>query len=255
LASALGTIEFGAGKTEAGRRLIAASMRRPSENSLAQAAWLERREGHFHPKASALTPSPEVNAWIARLSSDWGGALREFRKWQNGEPFSSRPAFFGSQLAGTAMEDYELAAEIAEKAIISNPDDVSLYNNRAWALALAGRVDEAEAVMTLTKNLGVNDSARIVLTATRGLIAFRKGLVLAGRALYLDAIREARTQRDSLKEYDATIRHAIEEMRAGTPDAEGYKKAGMETARNLTDPIYGPLIKRLVDSKLGGVGA
>jgi hypothetical protein len=92
LASALGTLETEAGKSKVGRKLIEFSLRDPTENAVAQADWLVRRT-RMNISLNA-GKSNEAAAWTASRNQQWVVSLHE------DQPFSSRPAAFGSHLAG-----------------------------------------------------------------------------------------------------------------------------------------------------------
>ncbi len=121
----------------------------------------------------------------------------------------------GSFVALVPLGDTVAAKEIIEQALRANATDAGLYNNYAVALAEEHRLDEAEEKVTkawsLAKETTVSD---IMLTATQGLIAFRRGRYDTGLALYRKAIataREAQRKEASLAEA-YMIR---EEVRAG----------------------------------------
>ena len=248
LASALGTIEIGSGKTRSGRRLIELSLIKPAENAIAQAAWLGRREGKSHPTEFVLTNSSEANAWEARANSRWQDAKAEFSNWQNYEPFSSRPALFGSSILGNALEEYDLAVEVLKRALLSNSSDASLLNNLAWSLAHVGKTIEARKVISQTKSLSFDSLVESAIIATNGLISYREGNILMGRSLYESAIMLAKKNRDIQRESLALVNLALEEKRAQTLDAPNLSKQALLISKNLTDPIYSPLIERLAKS-------
>jgi len=60
----------------------------------------------------------------------------------------------------------------------------------------------------------------IVLTATRGLLLFRQGLIEEGRERYLSAITEAKRRKEPRLEALARVFLAMEEIRAQTPALE-----------------------------------
>jgi hypothetical protein len=157
LASALGTLESLSGNIKKGRQLINLSLEQPAENSIAQAAWLERNVGAFLTRRSGSTGSFEANAWFAWSNSEWDKALHQALLWQADQPFSSRPAILGSHLASTVIEHYDLAVAFADQGLLSNPDDFSLQNNLVFALALCGDVQRAQRELRKINVRQLND--------------------------------------------------------------------------------------------------
>jgi tetratricopeptide (TPR) repeat protein len=249
LASALGTLEAVAGNRKAGRRLIAQSLRKPSENAIAQAAWLERNAGiETSLSSEERICSAEAGAWYAFRDGDWDQSLDQTRKWWEDQPFSSRPAIHGSHVASTVLEDYELAARFATQGLLANPGDAVLYNNLAFSSAMKG--DLAEAVRALQHvDLGsLPPSQKVVMSATWGLVYFRSGNPDLGRRFYQDAISFARLKGDP-KGIIARLYLAQEEVRIGSEDSESIKNDAIHAARSNHEPWVQLLIERLQGGK------
>jgi hypothetical protein len=83
-----------------------------------------------------------------------------------------------------------------------------------------GRIDEAEEAISDVDESQITDLSAITLTATRGLICFRRGLIEPGRHLYLEAMDRAK--RKGLLNYRAMAAAylAREEIRVGTEESE-----------------------------------
>ena len=227
LTGALATLGAQERGTEESETAIGLSLVDPSENAVAQAAWLDRRFG-----VAAWTPLPaqgmqssEANAWRAHGDGDWTGALGQAKQWQAEQPFSSRPAILGGYVASTALENFPEAEQILRQGLLCNGDDAMLYNNLAFVLAKQGKVGEArkllERAVTLDQALsqGVSSEIWVCLTATRGLVEFRSGQPELGRSLYQMAITLAGAASAGRLRHIAAIYRAIEEMRIGSQDA------------------------------------
>ena len=94
----------------------------------------------------------EAEAWFAWKNGAWETAHGAAQRWHSDQPFSSRPAIFGSYLTSSVIEDYDQAVAFAELGLLSNPDDFSLHNNLAFSLAMRGDVQRAEEVLrTISK--------------------------------------------------------------------------------------------------------
>jgi tetratricopeptide (TPR) repeat protein len=244
LASALGTLEAIAGNVKGSRKLILKSLSHPSENSVAQAAWLARNVGGITVAETNISLSAEAKAWVAWRAAKWDTALAETHRWQLDQPFSSRPAALGSHIAETVLEDYPQAIRFAEDGLRSNPEDLILLNNLAFALAQNGQFEKAEDVIKTIDLPNVDASNRVVLLATQGLIAFRASRPDHGRTLYAEAIHSARAFKD-WRGPAARIHLALEELRIGSAHAEQLRTNALEEAAALDEPWGRPLIARL----------
>ena len=244
LASALGTLELIAGNVKLGRKLVRTSLEHPTENAIAQAAWITRNVGISPMDWGMKTASYEANYWLAWKASDWATAIGETQTWQNDEPFSSRPAIHVSYLASVIFEDFSLAIDSARQGLRSNQRDVTLFNNLAFSLAQVGQVAEAKKVLNRAKLLDATQAEKIFLTATEGLIAFRNYQPDLGRSLYEKAISRAKTAGDS-GEHVARLYLAREELLHHSPQAEDFRREALDSARSLTDPVHRAIVNRV----------
>jgi tetratricopeptide (TPR) repeat protein len=190
LAGALATLELFDGSSKKARKLFQVSLRNPTENSVAQSAWAKRWLPTLE-LGTTITTTPrtyEARAWHAYLALDWGGVIAASTDWLLDEPFSSRPADFGSYAALVGFDNYELAENIIRNALIANPDDHSLINNYVFALANQDKLVEALAVLKTINRPVPNTRDEAALRATEGLIDVRLGNIKAGQTKYLDAI-------------------------------------------------------------------
>jgi tetratricopeptide (TPR) repeat protein len=243
LASAVGTIESLSGNLRVARPLIAFSLQQPAENAVAQAAWLHRKIGGIGLE-QGVTCSFEANAWFALRQAKWESALTESKLWQTDQPFSSRPAIFGSHVASTILDDYVEAEAFARQGLLSNPDDFILQNNLAFALALAGDASGAAGVLRGVVETSLPDQQRVFLMATRGLIAFRAGDLATGRYLYRSAIYLGK-RLNNVIEHVARLYYAMEELRAGGADAESIRSEALQGAETLNEPWQQALAEKL----------
>lgn len=216
LKSALATEAFAAGSDRAARRLFRSSLDEPTENAVAQAAWAARRGSRVEVGEQLLEDiedSYEARAQVLAEEGDSHGAIFNAWKWFRSESFASNPAIFGSHEAALARH-YDEAARFAELGLIANPYEFLLRNNLAFALASAGQVEAAAEQLDLVEASTLSEEHQQVLTATRGLIAFRQGNVALGRQLYKKTIDAAK---DPALRAIAAILLTREEIRANTP--------------------------------------
>lgn len=245
LASAVGTVEYKAGKVRAGRQIIERSLVDPSENAVAQAAWLARQL-NANIRLPPQECSPEASAWTDWENGHWADSLEQANKWLEDQQFSSRPASFGSFIQATVFENFDETKRFAEIGLRSNPGDRMLLNNYAFACAKQGDVDTA---MRLIKGLvgeDLNDVERIVFSATFGAIAFRSGVPEMGRQLYQQAIHLARVKKNDVLEAQAYAHLAVEELRIESEGAPETYRHALKLANDLHSQM-GTVLRELLE--------
>ena len=200
LAAAVATAEQAAGKHRHARKLFRLAVLKPAELGLAQTVWAAREIDQLIrvPDAQALKGSAEASARDALAQHKWKEAQTACKEWYHEEPFATTPAIVLSSLLSTHLDDHAGAIKIADSSLLANPRHPSLLNNRAFALATIGKLDEAEATITEIKSEGIhqNPTNQICTTATLGLIAFRRGESEKGERLYRKAMRMAHDARN-----------------------------------------------------------
>lgn len=232
LASALGTIELKNGSRRKGKKLISLALESPTENTLAQVAFLQDIFGEPIGIVSKDLPAQSFEAQ-SRLKfqiEDFQGALEASKKWFAYQPFSSRPALFGSYVAAVALDDFNESIKIAKMGLVSSPQDFTLKNNLAFGLASLGKPEEAAHALVSVSELELTESEKSVLTATRATIAFREGKVEVGRELYKKAIEEFRKQKQLRAQVLAMYFRAREEMLVKSPAAKALEAEALASA-------------------------
>jgi hypothetical protein len=107
-----------------------------------------------------------------------------------------------------------------------------LLNNLAFSLATSGRLDEArDVVNTALPDVSKRDNA--VMTATRGLIAYRGGDPAAGRVLYRSAIEQLVKEKEAVAAASATLFWVYEELCSGGDGLEDALKLAVSTNRGV----------------------
>lgn len=217
LAAAVATLEVENGATMHARKLSVEALLQPTENAVAQFAWLETVGGVDFNVSDAISRTPA--AWEARTFEDyeageWIDSCRQALCWLRDQPFSSRPAIHGSFVAATFLEDYQLALRFSEAGMLANPDDVVVANNYVVALAELGQVAKARHVFDSSIR-GKGGDKRETHMATEGLIAYREGALDKARELYGLAIDSFSQNLDFRSRILASIYQAREEIRIG----------------------------------------
>jgi tetratricopeptide (TPR) repeat protein len=194
LASALGSIELTNGAVRNARKLFQTSLISPTENSVAQSVWAKQWINSLEID-NAINNTPrtfEAQTWNALLLLDWHRVVKAAQIWMADEPFSSKPAIFGSYAASVGLEDFGETERFSRIGLVANPTDHTLINNLAFSLAKQGKIDEAHTLLSNLSRPAPNLNTDIAIVATEGLIHFRKGEVEEGKAKYLQAIELSR---------------------------------------------------------------
>ncbi|HEX4187219.1 MAG TPA: hypothetical protein VHY83_04905 [Solirubrobacteraceae bacterium] len=223
LTSALATIEMDAGAAKQARRLFRTALIDPNENSVAQAEWASSRIS-LEVDDDQLDRSPEARARHRAETDDIDATLDSTWAWLSDQPFSSEPPTFGSYQA-SMFGRYEDGARLAREGLRANPRDTLLWNNLAFCEAWVGRLDDAEKALQeidrARRDAHEREEAQRVrpptLTATRGLVRFRRGDAMGGRSLYRQAIEEMTEPKERLR---AEMMLVGEEIRAGIAESD-----------------------------------
>lgn len=246
LVASLATTEFLNGSNLKARRLFRRSLTEPSENTVAQARWAAGQGvGLTIPEDALILPKAfEARAWTSYGDENWSQALTNSQQWLADQPFSARPAALGSFVASVALEDHEASVTILEEAFHANPNDATLLNNYAYALAHLGRLDDARRAIERVKYDPSDDLASVLKSATSGLIEFRLGRGAIGRKLYRAAIEMAESARNKPLAASVLTFWALEESRS--LDAE----ATSVTYRALESPSRGSPVDTLLKNRI-----
>jgi tetratricopeptide (TPR) repeat protein len=247
LSSALGTIELENGKNRMAKKLFFQSLRRPTENAVAQAVWASKELSTFTLNVGDYDAprTYEAKAWEYFADGKWSEALQESTNWLLDEPFAIKPAALGSYIAATALEDYRKAEVIVKAGLLANPLEPILRNNLAFILASQSKTTEAEKYIACNRQENLSLDNQINFLATRGLILFRKGDTNEGRRLYREAMEKA--YQGSLHKHwgRAVLYLAREEMLANTPFALSTLKEALDATSKISDPDFQVLRERL----------
>jgi hypothetical protein len=243
LASAVGTLELHNGKVKLARDLFKAALAAPTENSVAQVEWAQRQQ-HIPgidvelERMRVETPrSFEARAWDHLFNLRYEQAFDESFRWFYDQPFSSRPVAFGSFVGGCILEDFNNTETLLRYGLTANPRDAILLNNLAFMYASSGAVDVAKEEFDKIERDQVKElSHEIAITATQGLLEFRSGNPLAGRARYTQAIALASGEEFRTSRALASIYLAREELLAQTENALKALELASREIRRLSDP-------------------
>lgn len=229
LAGAVGGTELFQGNFKEARKLFRLALEHPTDNVLAQAIT---NQDHLQIEIddSLLQKAPngvfEGRALQALLRTDFDEVGRLTECWAEEEAFSSRPRLLQSFVHG-ALGNYEQALRAAEAGLLTDPKDMSLRGNRAYALALMKRFNEAEAELKLIDAHGDQDNRPLTL-ATMGAVKLLEGEHELGSALYEDALAEFERKKAEQQYSDCLAFYARTATKAGSPISTELLKRAAE---------------------------
>ncbi|HVF60966.1 MAG TPA: hypothetical protein VNJ70_14260 [Thermoanaerobaculia bacterium] len=262
LAGAIGTLEHEHGDRRGMRRLFSIALEDPTENTLAQANWMARHVRSFErPRDQHEVPRAyEANAWEAVQEGRYSDALDLSWKWLLDEPFSTRPAFFGSWVAATALEKLETAIKFMQVIEVAHPTDPRVLTQLIFCNAALGRLSLAEELLAkLPLAISSHPDAgpayewEILTSADLGLIAYRRGQPETARLHYRNAIAIAQSRDSKEAAAVAMIYQAREEIRAGTAESTQFLQAAAKVLDVFTPsirPAYEALLYSAVQVSL-----
>lgn len=223
LASALATVELKNDSLKKSRKLFEKSLRKPNDNSLAQAEWASQEQNNLFSLDSSklnLANSFEAKARDYAEKENWKEAIEYSKKWFLDLPFSKGSILFGNNIALNKLKNHDIAIEIGKLGLLSHPHDPHLLNNIIYSLCLNNNIDEAELLFQRVEKSDLTSKGihNICLLATYGLLNYRKGNPEHARALYLEAMELAKTTGHKSYITKALVNMTREEILLGQQD-------------------------------------
>ena len=250
LSSSLGTLEMQYSRKKS-RDLFQLSLTAPNENSLAQADWASR----YIPvrldnvDRESVRFDYEAQAYAALKREDFQTAVTRIVDWVCDMPFSRKPILLGAHIAYTYLNNYVLSEKLLRVGVKANPQDCVLLNDLAYVLARQNNTKDAigymERLETQLKKKLPNQNMRdeyssieVCMTATKGLIAFRRGEHLLGKEKYKEAIRmaEKNKSKDKSTYCRAILNYSRERQMASPYKLEDVKELMMNMELPSDDP-------------------
>jgi tetratricopeptide (TPR) repeat protein len=192
LASQVGTFELHGGSRKQALDMLRVGADSPTENAVAQIEFVGRETASFEPDDLLGNPQEayEAEAHKAYWKNHWDQAMEACEAWHLIEPFSTRPAVFGTFVACVRSTSLDRGLALAKSVYGANPHDALLLNNLAVIHAYMGDTQQARESLRLSK-LTTDPDLSVAQKATAGLIEFRSGNFDEGSRLYEDAITSA----------------------------------------------------------------
>ena len=210
-------MELTAGSDRHARQLFETSLKRPTDNSLAQAAWASSRLSQLDVNLENvdIAFTSEARAIESTIDGNWQAALTFSRDWLDDQPFDVRPAIQGSFIASVCLESWEESIAITRAGLRPNPRHPLLMNNLAYALICNGEHEEAARILATVDRATTSPEDQNNLSATEGLLAFRRNDMERGRRLYKGAIKGAQRAKNLRQEMMAHANLVQESVRHG----------------------------------------
>lgn len=243
--STLGMIAESNGNHLKAKKYFRKSLKQANENSISQLIAM----GFHRLIPESLTDSPPPNSYeaSARLNynnENWDEAFKDSLKWLAYESYSGRPAILGSFIAQVGQGNHQIALDLLEVGIRSNPEDTTLKNNKIFSLACSGELNKASHLMEITSNCK-DAKNHPALSATKGLICYRQKEIEDGRELYRQAIEEFLNKGDQKSARLALIFQAGEELRAQVQGSRELAEKIQEKLENDNCPEVRLALHRL----------
>lgn len=252
LASSIGTLELSNSRLKKSKKLFEKSLIHPNDNSLAQAEWVSQEESgimNIDPTKFNVINSFEALARDAKENKNWGKAIEFSKNWFLDLPFSKGGILFGSEIATNKLKDHSKAVEIAKLGLISHPNDHQLLNNIVYSLCLDNKVEEAEKYFNKIRinHLDDSDINKVCITATHGLLHFRKGQPELGREYYIEAMQLAKEFNNSYLGSLAFVNYSREEILRNEEDTTPIVSKLLEIKKNTTNEDVSTLVDEVID--------
>ncbi|MEQ1522205.1 MAG: hypothetical protein ABL936_13120, partial [Aestuariivirga sp.] len=233
LAGALATLEIG-GNRKKMRRLFQHSMKEPTGNSLAQAAWATPVVGmELVPPGFQVAGEHEAPAHLLFNEGKFDDSFVNSKLWVQDEPFATRPFEFTAATAGI-VENFEEAIRYADDGFKLSPKSNRLMISKSFALACTGHTAEASQLISQIDRKIEKGVFGYFANANEGLIAFREGRLDDAKTLYHNAVRGFRLIDDLSYAAIAQSYMAREAFRAGDPEADNLLKQAKESVEKAS---------------------
>lgn len=252
LASALATVELKNDSIKKSKRLFEKSLKRPNDNSLAQAEWASQEVNNLFSLDSSrvsLANSYEAKARDFAEKANWTEAVEYSKKWFLDLPFSKSSVLFGNYIAINKIKNHDLAVEIAKLGLLSHPHDPHLLNNIIFSLCIQNKIEEAEFLFQKVNktDLVSKNVHHICLLATQGLLNYRKGNAELARQFYLESMELAKATGQNFYISKALVNMTREEIILGEQDLSNIiirlidinKKTDDEDLKNDIQEVLG----------------
>lgn len=226
LASALGTVEMSSGAIKKAVKLFGYSLRTPTNNSIAQAQWIENEHKLGIPLNDATVSSDiahEAQFYQFLESGKWNESMKLAERWAQYEPYSTRAIMYMSYISLVCQNDPVNCIVESKKGLQLRKNDFFFLNNLVVSYAHQGEIEKAEEKFALINKQNLDKKETTVYNATKGLLAFKHGNVDEGRKLYQGAVNELQVKHKNVRGKNlALLFWAREEILSQTDRAHSF---------------------------------
>lgn len=233
LYSAVGTVELLSGGRKKAKLLFTDSLKKPNDNSVAQAEWAATRLNLVvDEKALNVPRSFEANSHNAYRRQEVSDAIVFAKQWADDEPFASRPidalCYFLS-----LEERYDEAREYASSLASRAKADIEPALNLLFTRILTGDLNNAlDDYYHLGRHAEIKNVAPHYL-ANGGALAYALNDYEKGREFYTASIKAARMKGEPHSEALARAYFARMATRAGDPQADSIVREAADIVPRL----------------------
>lgn len=254
LASALATLEMTHGKHKKSNQLFKQSLIEPNDNTVAQAEWAIRHgQSKLHLDDHILNSVPcafEAKAWEFMERLEWKDSLEQTKLWYHDQPFSTLPAVICSYIETVIFGNYEIGIKYLLEAHKLKPEDLIIINDLAFNYASINKLNEAEELLNKINLKNLEGLDKVALTATKGLLAFRKGDIETGQNNYIEAIQLSKSQ-SKKTQLTANIYFTREALLAKLKEGQQMAKIVCEQLELIDSDEHRILFKREIEPIMG----
>ncbi len=230
LIESYGMLELMGGNDHKAKKCFKLAWSAPSTNVITHSEWIVR--AHFPAMADIarenFSESLEAVAWQNYSNFKTDEALAAAIEWGLEEPYAKNAFCLGSSLA-FKLDKFQTGVDIAKDGLRASPHDFTLQNNLCFGLLKMNRVEEAERNFP-KQPPGDNPTGRVIYSATRGLLEFKRCNHGLGRALYSEAIAEAEALGDSRLIATVVLNRAITEAEENVVEARADAAAALKVS-------------------------
>lgn len=223
LASTLGDMEMVYGSNKKAKKLFHHSLEDPTDNSVAQAQWVENRHKLGISLGDDITDY-EAKYYKFHESGEWVEAMRSAEEWAKYEPYSTRSYAYMSYVALVCQDTPDKSIDHCKDGLELNTNSFLFLNNKTVAYAYKKKITKAKETFKLIKKQSMEEEQKPIYTATEGILAFRNNDVDRGRELYIKAIKQLnpKTQKNTTLINLVRLFWAREEIIAETEGAHEF---------------------------------
>uniref|UniRef100_UPI0025877CFB tetratricopeptide repeat protein n=1 Tax=Comamonas sp. TaxID=34028 RepID=UPI0025877CFB len=249
LLSAVATVELNSGGRKKAKALFKDSLKRPNDNSVAQAEWAAQRLNLVvDPVVLNVPLSFEANSHYAYRSQKINDAINFAEQWRVDEPFATRPVDTLCYLF-SLEERYDEARECASLMVSRNKQDIEAALNLLFNRIMTG---DLEVALADYEKLGNHSDLKLYTThylANGGALAYSLNDHEKGRELYMAAIKSARNKGEANTEALARAYFARMATCSGDPQAKMIVSEAAQLVPRLPSAGAIYVIQRLANQR------